>query len=37
MFVYGRYKCELHLILKYMPNDGRKNIVGRIPENEVKL
>ncbi|MEH7403500.1 phospho-sugar glycosidase domain-containing protein [Gottfriedia acidiceleris] len=34
---YGRYKGELHIILKDMPNDGRKNIVGRIPENELKL
>lgn len=34
---YGRYKGELHIILKDMPNDGRKNIVGRIPENELRL
>jgi uncharacterized protein len=34
---YGRYKGELHIILRDMPNDGRKNIVGRIPENELKL
>lgn len=34
---YGRYKGELHIILKDMPNDGRKNIVGRIPENEAML
>lgn len=34
---YGRYKGELHIILKDMPNDGRKNVVGRIPENEMML
>lgn len=34
---YSRYKGELHIVLKDMPNDGRKNIVGRIPENEIKL
>lgn len=34
---YNRYKGELHIVLKDMPNDGRKNIVGRIPENELHL
>jgi hypothetical protein len=34
---YGHYKGELHIILKAMPNDGRKNVVGHIPENELKL
>ncbi|MEH7514920.1 MupG family TIM beta-alpha barrel fold protein [Gottfriedia acidiceleris] len=34
---YARYKGELHIILMDMPNDGRKNIVGRIPVNELKL
>lgn len=32
--LYGRYKGELHVVLKEMPNDGRKNVVGRIPEDE---
>ncbi|MEI4771971.1 MupG family TIM beta-alpha barrel fold protein [Psychrobacillus sp. FJAT-51614] len=34
---YGRYKGELHIVLKDMPNNGCKNIVGCIPENELKL
>ncbi len=34
---YSRYKGELHIILKDMPNDGRKNVIGRIPENEQML
>lgn len=34
---YSRYKGELHIILKDMPNDGRKNIVGRICDNERML
>lgn len=34
---YSRYKGELHIVLKDMPNDGRKNVVGRIPENEKML
>ena len=32
---YKRYKGELHIVLKDMPNDGRKNVLGRIPENEM--
>lgn len=31
---YGRYKGELHIVLKDMPNDGRKNVIGRLPEYE---
>lgn len=31
---YSRYKGELHIVLKDMPNDGRKNVVGHLPENE---
>lgn len=34
---YSRYKGELHIVLKDMPNDGRKNVVGRIPQNELHL
>lgn len=34
---YTRYKGELHVVLKKMPNDGRKNVVGHIPENERML
>ncbi len=34
---YSRYKGELHIILMDMPNDGRKNVVGKIPENEIML
>lgn len=34
---YGRYKGELHIVLKDMPNDGRKNVIGRIPEVEMML
>lgn len=34
---YGHYKGELHVILKDMPNDGRKNVVGVIPEYELSM
>lgn len=34
---YGHYKGELHVILKDMPNDGRKNVVGCIPEYELPM
>lgn len=34
---YARYKGELHIVLKDMPNDGRKNVIGTIPENEKML
>lgn len=31
---YNRYKGEIHIVLKDMENDGRKNVIGRVPENE---
>lgn len=31
---YSKYKGELHIVLKEMPNDGRKNVIGHIPEYE---
>lgn len=31
---YGRYKGELHIITKDMENNGNKNVVGRLDENE---
>lgn len=31
---YGRYKGELHIVLRDMPNDGRKNVIGHLPEYE---
>ncbi len=34
---YGHYKGELHVILKDMPNDGKKNVVGTIPEYELNM
>ena len=34
---YSRYKGKLQIILKDMPNDGRRNVVGRIPDNESML
>lgn len=34
---YARYKGELHIVLKDMPNDGRKNVIGHIPANEAML
>ena len=34
---YSRYKGELHIVLKDMPNDGRKNVVGHLPEHEMML
>lgn len=34
---YSRYKGELHIVLKDMPNDGRKNVIGRIPDEESML
>lgn len=34
---YSRYKGEVQIILKDMPNDGRKNVIGRIPDNEMIL
>lgn len=35
--LYSRYKGELHIVLKDMPNDGRKNVVGHLPANEMML
>ncbi len=34
---YGHYKGELHVVLKDMPNDGRKNVIGVIPDYELCL
>lgn len=34
---YSRYKGELHIVLKDMPNDGRKNVIAHIPERERML
>ncbi len=34
---YGRYKGELHIVLKEMKNDGKKNLVGRVKEEELFL
>lgn len=34
---YLRYKGELHIVLKDMPNDGRKNVIGYIPKEELFL
>lgn len=34
---YTRYKGELQVVLKDMPNDGRKNVIGHIPECELVL
>lgn len=31
---YGRYKGELHIVLKDMPNDGNKNVVGHLSDEE---
>lgn len=34
---YSRYKGELHVVLKDMVNDGRKNVIGHIPDYELVL
>lgn len=34
---YGRYKGEMHIILKDMPNEGNKNVIGHIANNERML
>ena len=34
---YSRYKGDLHIVLKDMPNDGRKNVIGHIPKEELFL
>lgn len=31
---YSKYKGELHIVLKDMPNDGRKNVIGHLPDYE---
>lgn len=31
---YPKYKGELHIVLKDMPNDGRKNVIGHLPDYE---
>lgn len=32
---YGRYKGELHLVLQNMKNEGDKNLIGCIPQNQL--
>lgn len=35
---YGRYKGELHIVLKDMPNEGNKNVVATLsPEEQILL
>lgn len=34
---YTRYKGELHVVLQEMPNEGNKNVVGRVKEKELFL
>ena len=34
---YGRYKGELHIVLKDMPNDGNKNVIGTLSSQEQRL
>lgn len=34
---YSRYKGELQVVLKDMPNDGRKNVIGHLPDYEQVL
>jgi hypothetical protein len=34
---YGRYKGELHICLRDMVNEGNKNVVGRVKEEELFL
>ena len=31
---YMKYKGELHIVTREMPNDGRKNVIGHLPEYE---
>ena len=33
--LYSRYKGELHVVFKEMPNDGRKNVVGQVLQEEM--
>lgn len=34
---YTRYKGELHIVLKDMPNEGNKNVLGKIKKEELFL
>lgn len=34
---FGRYKGELHIVLKAMKNDGNKNVVGKVKKEELFL
>ncbi len=34
---YSQYKGELHVALKDMDNDGRKNVIGHLPKRELFL
>ncbi len=34
---YGRYKGELHIITKDMPNDGNKNVIGTLSGSEINM
>lgn len=34
---YPKYKGELHIVLKDMKNDGRKNVIGHIPACELMM
>lgn len=34
---YERYKGEVQVVLLDMPNDGRKNVAGHLPEQELML
>ena len=35
--LYGRYKGELHIVLQPMPNEGNKNVVATLAQNELLL
>jgi len=32
---YGRYKGELHIVTKTLPNEGKKNFVGRLLDDDL--
>lgn len=34
---YTRYKGELHVVLQNMPNEGNKNVIGRVKDKELFL
>lgn len=34
---YPRYKGELQIVLKEMPNDGRRNVVGQLKQDDLAL